>query len=138
MILYLNDTQPKLQLNMSLQCRARYKYHKSRETKKKFNAFIMLFWMLIYIVSKDENMHHFGSHLFFIQLGRSVLVFTLAKNWEQGTMFYPMYPKGHFYVLSSFTHKLGQFLKLMPHYKIAPHWFSIFHICFEFARFGIG
>jgi hypothetical protein len=81
--------------------------------------------MLIYIVSKDESMHHFGSHLFFIQLWRLVLIFPLPKNWEHEKCF----TQGSFYVLSSLSHKLRQFLKLMPHYKIAPDWFSIFHIC---------
>jgi hypothetical protein len=82
--------------------------------------------MLIYIVSKDETMHHFGSYLLFIQLGRSVLISPLDKNWEQGKTFYPMYRKDHFYVLSSLTHKLGQILELMPHHKIASHWFFHF------------
>jgi hypothetical protein len=139
MILYLNYTHPKLQLNMSLQWRARYKYHKTKwKSKKKFNALIMLFWMLIYLVFKDENIYTIlvlTCSLF--QLWRLVLIFPLAKNWEQGKMFYPMCPKGHFYVLSSLTHKLCQFLELMPHNKIAPHFISIFHICLEFARFGI-
>ncbi len=71
------------------------------------------------------------------QLWRSILIFPLTKNWEQGKMFYPMCPKGHFYVLIFLTHKLGRFLELMLHYKIAPHWFSIFHICPKFCRFGI-
>jgi len=70
-------------------------------------------------------MHHFGSHLFFIQLWRLVLIFPLPKNWEHEKCF----TQGSFYVLSSLSHKLRQFLKLMPHYKIAPDWFSIFHIC---------
>jgi hypothetical protein len=49
-------------------------------------------------------------------------------------MFYPMCHKGHFYVLIFLTHKLGGFLELMFHYKIAPRWFSIFHICPEFCN----
>ncbi len=81
--------------------------------------------MLIYLVSKDERMHHFGSYLFFIQLGRSVLISPVAKNWEQ-RMFYPMFCKVHFYVLNSLTDKLGQILELMPHHKIAQHWFFHF------------
>jgi len=92
------------------------------------------YWFILYLKIKACTTLVLTCFLF--SLGGRFL--PLAKNWEQGTMFYPMYPKGHFYVLNSLTHKLGQFLKLMPHYKIALQWFSIFHICFEFARFGIG
>ncbi len=94
--------------------------------------------MLIYLVSKDEMMHQFGSYLFFIQLGRSVLISPLAKNWEQRKMFYPIFSRVIFMYWTLLPTSLVKSLNWCLTIKLHHIGFYFFQICLEFARFGIG
>jgi hypothetical protein len=135
MIFYLTYVPPKLQLNMSLQWRARYKYHKTKwKSRKKFNALIMLFrcWFILYLKMKACTTLVLTCFLF------SFGDWFLSSPSPRIENMKNVLPKGHFMCWALLPTSFVNFSSWCLIIKLHPIGFPFFTFALSFARFVIG